>query len=288
MSIVAGTTATNVNGSSSIADGLRERERRKHALYGEAAKLRGEKLMVVAVTPNGLMSEETKEFARMIAKTSDSKGAYSARHAERDIKRAVIIGSGVSLINAEKAAKIYYSPKAVRDAEEIMNAYAEPTTTAVDEPEWYEFPEDAPLQPAGTVNAMDASRLSRRSSFLETGRDRNTHPTSPPPPIILEPSPNASPLEQVLPLGAVSFSPLECHPPLLLRPLAVDQHTTSMGRGSSLPAQFVSSVSSAFHTVSASVGLRNSNTTRDSQKSSSWSLAGNGVVMGAVPEGSKK
>ena len=63
--------------------------------------------MVVAVTPNGTMTEETKEFAKMIAKTSDSKGAYTARHAERDIKRAVIVGSAVSLINAEKRAKIY-------------------------------------------------------------------------------------------------------------------------------------------------------------------------------------
>lgn len=290
VSIVAGTTATNVNGSSSIADGLRERERRKHALYGEAAKLRGEKLMVVAVTPNGSMSEETKEFARMIAKTSDSKGAYSARHAERDIKRAVIIGSGVSLINAEKAAKIYYSPKAVRDVEEIMNAYAEPITTVVEEPEWYELPEDAPLPSAGTANALDASRLSRRNSLLEPKFDRSTPPSPPLEFASSHSTPNASPLEQVLPPHPVSVShpPLECQHRAPLRPLAEGQPTVSAVRVSSLPAHVDSSFSSAPQDVSVSVGMRNSTTTRDSQKSSSWSLLRGVVALGAAPEGGKK
>jgi hypothetical protein len=273
VSIVAGTTATNVNGMASIADGLRERERRKHALYGEAARMRGEKLMVVAVTPNGTLSEDTKVFAKMIAKTSDSKGAYTARHAERDIKRAVMIGSGVSLINAEKAAKIYYSPKAVQDAEEIMNAYAVPTTPDEEEPEWYELPEDAPMPSAALVGIQDPSRLSRRNSFVVDS-------------IVLEELPqDTSPVELELPTYPVSFSFSPLEPP---RPLAVGQPTTTASRLSSLPAHLVSSVSSALHDVSVSVGLRNSTTNRDSQKRSSWSLSGHGVVMGAVSENGKK
>jgi hypothetical protein len=286
VSIVAGTTATNVNGMASIADGLRERERRKHALYGEAARMRGEKLMVVAVTPNGTLSEDTKVFAKMIAKTSDSKGAYTARHAERDIKRAVMIGSGVSLINAEKAAKIYYSPKAVQDAEEIMNAYAVATTTDEEEPEWYELPEDAPMPSAALVGIQDPSRLSRRNSFVVVERNPNPLSTPPVDSIVLEELPqDTSPVELELPTYPVSFSFSPLEPP---RPLAVGQPTTTASRLSSLPAHLVSSVSSALHDVSVSVGLRNSTTNRDSQKRSSWSLSGHGVVMGAVSENGKK
>jgi hypothetical protein len=222
----------------------------------------------------------------MIAKTSDSKGAYTARHAERDIKRAVMIGSGVSLINAEKAAKIYYSPKAVQDAEEIMNAYAVPTTTDEEEPEWYELPEDAPMPSAALVGIQDPSRLSRRNSFVVLERNPNPLSTPPVDSIVLEELPqDTSPVELELPTYPVSFSFSPLEPP---RPLAVGQPTTTASRLSSLPAHLVSSVSSALHDVSVSVGLRNSTTNRDSQKRSSWSLSGHGVVMGAVSENGKK
>jgi hypothetical protein len=72
-----------------------------------------------------------------------------------------------------------------------------------------------------------------------------------------------------------------------LRPLAVGQPTTSAVRVSSLPSQIVSSISSALHNASVTVGLRSSSTARDSQNTSSWSRGGHGVVMGAVPEGKK-
>jgi hypothetical protein len=287
VSIVAGTTATNVNGMASIASGLLERERRKRALYAKAAEMRGEKLMVVAVTPNGTMTEETKEFAKMIAKTSDSKGAYTARHAERDIKRAVIVGSAVSLINAEKRARIYYSPKSVRDAEEIMNTHAELATLDEEEPVWYELPEDAPELRAVNAKAQETSRVSRQNSYLEVVCDRNPHSTPPPESFVSDLSPDPSQVESLSHPVSFSEPPLECQHRMPLRPLAVGQPTTSAVRVSSLPSQIVSSISSALHNASVTVGLRSSSTARDSQNTSSWSRGGHGVVMGAVPEGKK-
>lgn len=143
VSIVAGTTATNINDAASIADALKERERRKHALYGEAAKDRGEKLLVVAITPNGTMSDDAKLFAKLVAKTSDSRGAYTYQHATRDLKREVLKANASSLINGEKAMKAYFSPGAARDAEELIAAHR--GQVALAEPAlWYELPDDLP------------------------------------------------------------------------------------------------------------------------------------------------
>jgi len=162
VSIVAGTTATNINSEQSIDDGLKERERKKHALYGDAAKERGEKLMVIAITPNGTMCDDAKLFAKLVAKTSDALGTYTEHHAARDLKREVLKANACSLINGEKAMKAYYSRSDVRDLEELTAAYLREVSDA-DEPEWYEFPEDA-------HRYHDASRrASRQSSFRDVG-----------------------------------------------------------------------------------------------------------------------
>ncbi len=147
VSVVAATTATNLNAGNSVADGLKERERRKHALYGEAAKARGERLIVFAITPNGTMSEGALTLCNMIARTSDSQGAYTSKHAARDLRRGTVIANATSLINAEKASNAYFSPKSAKLAEEMMesriaNANAHAEEFAEDDQEWYELPEE--------------------------------------------------------------------------------------------------------------------------------------------------
>ena len=168
-----------------------------------------------------------------------------------------------------------------------MNTHAELATLEEEEPVWYELPEDAPELRAVNAKAQETSRVSRQNSYLEVVCDRNPHSTPPPESFVSDLSPDPS---QVEPLShPVSFSepPLECQHRMPLRPLAVGQPTTSAVRVSSLPSQIVSSISSALHNASVTVGLRSSSTARDSQKTSSWSRGGNGVVMGAVPEGKK-
>ena len=303
VSIVAGTTATNINAQASILDGLRDRERRKHALYGEAAKARGEKLMVVAVTPNGTLSEDTKEFARMIAKTSDSRGAYTARHAERDIKRAVLIGSSVSLINAEKAAKIYYSPQAVRDVEQIMKPHDAPSDE--NEPEWYELPEDAPPPSLVLGKNRNSIKKSLRNSVLPSPVDPSLLPTPsplediPPQPVLLSdcfhqhqtPNKNINPPLAVPSelLRPSSFPTLMSAPPSPLdAPVSGDPRlsTATQQRPSSLPTHLSAPPSPSDVSFSAEPGC--SLSAKDSQKTHVWSSPSDIPCLGVAEQPPKK
>jgi hypothetical protein len=278
VSIVAGTTATNINDQSSIDDGLRERERRKKVLYGEAAKERGEKLMVIAVTPNGTLSADSKELSKMIARTSDSKGAYTARHAERDLRRAVLTGSAISLINAEKAAKIYYSPKTAREVEEIMAAAQPASDTA---PEWYELPEEAPMLAAGKV-----------------GSARNPHPVPSEEPDVFHSCPSSrqeSPAEEYLPdpCPTVSFTspsyPPQDHalpysvsnPPHLQNPVSCTLPPYPVERLSSYPAH-LASAANAPHAAPFLADPSCDLNQKDSQNSYRMSFL-HGVVLGPKP-----
>ncbi len=140
-SIVAGTTATNMNRGHSIAYGLKERERRKHALYGEAAKERGEMLLAACITPNGTMSEDCKTLMKMIAKTSDVAG-YTEQKAEIEFKRVVVIANAASLINAEKRRGGYFGPKCKQLAVELLKRIEPQAAAEVDAKIWYEDLDD--------------------------------------------------------------------------------------------------------------------------------------------------
>ncbi len=172
VSVVAATTATNINGGHSVADGLKERERRKHALYGEAAKARNERLIVVAITPNGTMSEGSQILCKLIAKTSDSRGAYTAWHASRDVQRTTVVANAKSLINAEKASNAYFSPKSVKEVEDIMASRIENQKAHAEEfagqgIEWYEFPEEMPAS-TETQNRVFRVSVNGRTSLPPT------------------------------------------------------------------------------------------------------------------------
>ncbi|MDO9352086.1 MAG: hypothetical protein Q7T55_00230, partial [Solirubrobacteraceae bacterium] len=172
VSVVAVTTATNINEGNSVADALKERERRKHALYGQAAEDRKERFLVVAITPNGTMSEGALKLCTLMAKTSDSQGAYTAKHAARDLKRGAVIANATSLINAEKASKAYFSPKSAKLAEEIAtsrtaNAHAHAEEFAEQEDEWYELPEEAHV-PSEPQNRVFRVSVSGRTSLPPT------------------------------------------------------------------------------------------------------------------------
>ena len=278
VSIVAGTTATNINGQLSIADGLRERERRKKVLYAEAAEERGEKLIVVAVTPNGTLSSGTKEFARMIARTSDSKGAYTANHAERDIRRAVMIGSATSLINAERAAKIYFSPKATRDVEQIMEAYNE--SAAEDAPEWYELPEDA-MPPSVNVEMKEDVFVPSRGSQGDRFRDEGSRRVPTPSKELIFVSCQNPPHDLYLEMNTAP-------PPVLISTDPVhtqNPNPTRSGLSRPLPPPSSSLLDVS---LSLSSGASRNSASLDSQKTQPWSMNPDAVVLGPQRQEKKK
>jgi hypothetical protein len=176
-SIVAATTATNINRGQSVADGLKERERRKHALYGEPAKERGELLLAACVTPNGTMSGDCKRLVKMIAKTSDVAG-YNERKASIQFKRCVLIANAASLINAEKKKGGYYGPKSKQMVAELLKRDVPQVVADVDAKIWYDDLDDIdPPDPPNTGSVSDREERDPIDMFFSPLSALPTHPT---------------------------------------------------------------------------------------------------------------
>jgi len=124
VTIVAGSTCTVADSTKpSVRDAIDLRDRRKRALYEQAASRQNTTLLPICSTPNGTFNSGTVTLCAMIAASSDVPG-YSAWDAARDLRRVVLSANAQSLCNAERKICTIVQPGDARLAREIASAAA--------------------------------------------------------------------------------------------------------------------------------------------------------------------